>query len=670
MMFDTKPVRALVIAAAAVGLYGCSSLVGHLADRVYPALPETFDMEAPPTPGAIPPSADIVALIGGKGEGLSCSIPSVAESALFSRSSNTAPVSMQFRQACAYHDFCYRHGEATYGYSQNDCDFALQRFSYRLCRQIETGSTHAGCEQRARQVLLGVRMFGGKAFQAGGASSYFEFDPMPLHADNYMVGRIVAPAKSDHGELVALAFDQHTLRSRIIDWNSQDPLAGAGPRTAFPMGVIPTPPSVVRTSAGDRLLAFSRVKATNTAASTIEFDRPAGGAQREYVASAANFAIDHDASEQIIRSSGDGQLEALAFSHRPVRLYKGRVDLKQVHETKIEHIDWTDPDTTTGAHDYYRLLQHPPLLVRDEQGEAALVLRRGADAVGTNYQTKAPMLLFRLGAGVTHAQAVTDGDDDRDKKAGITEEDEPLVSVPVSDRRSLLVSLHAAKQHRFGKDEPASLHVFEVSGEKVMQRNPIALDAVGVADKTWLLQPVQFVRGHEGQLYVFFSRACPDNAACDWSGTKESEDVLYDFRYFEFVAKPPSDKDDTGETHLKLAGAAQVRIDIAAQFKMLAKATPDGIHDIRADAFEGADHEQQWAAAVRADLVKRWRQGQVIPGYLAAAGSAIHPRPLDVAVLFPGHPAESLRLSGTAGTPGSGASLVVNDKLAYASSNK
>jgi hypothetical protein len=39
-------------------------------------------------------------------------------------------------------------------------------------------------------------------------------------------------------------------------------------------------------------------------------------------------------------------------------------------------------------------------------------------------------------------------------------------------------------------------------------------------------------------------------------------------------------------------------------------------------------------------------------------------------VLFPGHPAESLRLSGTAGTPGSGASLVVNDKLAYASSNK
>jgi hypothetical protein len=659
-----RPWRAAIVALAAISLYGCSTFVGHLADSVYPALAETFDTEAPPTPGAVPPSADIVALIGGKGEGLSCSIPAIAQSALFSRDSKAAPVSMQFRQACAYHDYCYRHGEATYGYSQNDCDFALQRFSYRLCRQIEAASTHAECEQRARQVLLGVRMFGGKAFQAGGASSYFEFDPMPARADNYMVGRIVAPqSAADRAELVTLLFEQYTLRSRVVDWVKQDPLAAGNAKTPFPMGAIPTPPSVVRTSNGDKLLALSRQTSTNTAATAIEFVRRSS-AQPEYFAAAAAFRIDHDASEHLIRATSDGRLSALALSHRPVRLYKGLVDLSRADETEIMHVDWTDGQDAPGTHDYYRLLQHPPLLTEDEHGEAALVLRRGADATGTAYQEKGPMLLFRLDGAARQASAVADDE------ARIEEADEPLVAVPVARRRSLFFSVHAARHRVFGKDEAPSLHVFEIAGSRVLRQSPIALDAVGIPDNTWLRQPVQFVRGGEGRTYVFFSRACPDNPACNWTLPATRDDVLYEFRYFSLVTTQAGKEERFGTTRLAPAGNAMVRIDIASQFKILAQAHPQAVHGIRADAFEGGQARQQWEGAVRADLVRRWRQGQVIPGYLSPAPAATHSRPLDVAVVFPGYSAESLRLAGTAGSSGAAASLTVNENLPYASASR
>ena len=39
-------------------------------------------------------------------------------------------VLQRFRQACVFHDLCYRHGLATYGYNQNDCDRVLQNAGF------------------------------------------------------------------------------------------------------------------------------------------------------------------------------------------------------------------------------------------------------------------------------------------------------------------------------------------------------------------------------------------------------------------------------------------------------------------------------------------------------------------------------------------------------------
>ena len=105
---------------------------------------------------------------------------------------NGEPVSLQYRQACVFHDFCYRHGQATYGYSKADCDYLLQEYAYRLCRQIYGDDPgEEACRERGRVVLLGVNLFGGESFAHGYRSTYFEFDPYPHRANDYVVARLV-----------------------------------------------------------------------------------------------------------------------------------------------------------------------------------------------------------------------------------------------------------------------------------------------------------------------------------------------------------------------------------------------------------------------------------------------------------------------------------------------
>ena len=133
------------------------------------------------------------------------------------------------RQACATHDYCYRHGAATYGYTQADCDFLLQEHAFRLCYFIERrepGSDmeakQSKCIRDARLVTLGVRAGGSDSFRPlnpsvdalsqglehkagldGKASTYFEFDPYPVRSLSYAVYRI-ADAPDPTGTLQGL----------------------------------------------------------------------------------------------------------------------------------------------------------------------------------------------------------------------------------------------------------------------------------------------------------------------------------------------------------------------------------------------------------------------------------------------------------------------------------
>ena len=106
----------------------------------------------------------VVSTIGGSGEGLNCSLPALVQhrssTAARTRTDKHHLVLQRFRQACVFHDLCYRHGLATYGYNQNDCDRILQNEAFRLCLYIRNGTAESQRGQRCQtdsKLVLGGR---------------------------------------------------------------------------------------------------------------------------------------------------------------------------------------------------------------------------------------------------------------------------------------------------------------------------------------------------------------------------------------------------------------------------------------------------------------------------------------------------------------------------------
>ena len=121
-------------------------------------------------------STDEWASISGRGEGLNCSIPPRVEKWMFANrppsagnkrsQSDLAPISLQFRQACVAHDLCYRHGAATYAYTQSQCDGFLAEAAFRICKKAFPNALDvAWCQTRARKVLGGVMLGGAGSFK-------------------------------------------------------------------------------------------------------------------------------------------------------------------------------------------------------------------------------------------------------------------------------------------------------------------------------------------------------------------------------------------------------------------------------------------------------------------------------------------------------------------------
>ncbi len=175
-------------------------MADYLAGVLFKHLDTPADGEYPSTYAHFPASPIVAGIIGGKGEGLSCSIPRLAR-LLFKNTSDSGPVELQFRQACNMHDFCYRHGYSTYGYNQADCDYQLQEDAYRLCRAAISFNRdeNLDCELRAKKVLLGVRLGGSTPFQGRGASTYFEYDPAPVRAREFLAARLLTDGTQNSG---------------------------------------------------------------------------------------------------------------------------------------------------------------------------------------------------------------------------------------------------------------------------------------------------------------------------------------------------------------------------------------------------------------------------------------------------------------------------------------
>ena len=247
---------------AVISITGCAALFDKIADTVLANEVRFDDREAPRTPHAIGASGDGVQLLGGQGHGLSCSLPLGAQALAFHQKEKQAPIALQMRQACAFHDYCYRHGNATYGYSQADCDFMLQQQAFRLCKFINDNASISECETNARKVTLGVRLGGFGSFKRARAqeerkaSTFFEFDPYPMRASVLRVVRIAdAPRQWVRDGLLPKAAYHFDIRPsgslvHVLGWKPTGAVVCASFELPGSYSAINGPPMVIRDAPG------------------------------------------------------------------------------------------------------------------------------------------------------------------------------------------------------------------------------------------------------------------------------------------------------------------------------------------------------------------------------------------------------------------------------------
>ncbi len=111
----------------------------------------------------------------GGGKPVGCSIPPLV-SVLSDFADETVD---EFHGACVVHDYCYRHGSATYGLNQENCDDEFLENMKAECRgpaglNLLDVKEFAECELIARQVHGIVRTHGAQYFQSS-ASSHCEY---------------------------------------------------------------------------------------------------------------------------------------------------------------------------------------------------------------------------------------------------------------------------------------------------------------------------------------------------------------------------------------------------------------------------------------------------------------------------------------------------------------
>lgn len=117
----------------------------------------------------------------GAGPPLGCSVPQWATVLHESQSR----YSEFFYPSCEQHDFCYRHGAATYSKSKNDCDSEFLLDMQDQCNPdnigellIQAGDGYTSCGAVALEFYLAVQKYGGGAFRDSN-STWCAYDGPP-----------------------------------------------------------------------------------------------------------------------------------------------------------------------------------------------------------------------------------------------------------------------------------------------------------------------------------------------------------------------------------------------------------------------------------------------------------------------------------------------------------
>lgn len=110
-----------------------------------------------------------------------CSIPPLVAAA----SDYYSEYGREFRESCVSHDYCYRHGMRTYGYTKTDCDNDFLEDMQQYCAQEHDFNIMArgDCLLAADQLHAAVDRFGDDHFLTQG-STYCEYAGPPLLVPN------------------------------------------------------------------------------------------------------------------------------------------------------------------------------------------------------------------------------------------------------------------------------------------------------------------------------------------------------------------------------------------------------------------------------------------------------------------------------------------------------
>lgn len=632
---------------AALGLLvllsGCHPIVGKVAESVYPALAQPEEIEAPVTFTSYPSSAATEAILGGQATGLNCSIPVFADRLAFKHSVGGSDISLRFRQACVMHDLCYRHGYATYRYTQADCDLQLQQSAFRLCRQFQrqkantltdVRTMYQSCEKEAKTVLLGVSLGGANSFQDRTRSTYFEYDPMPVRADDYVVGRATpenqaTDPNADYG-VRTFYFKRNQVNMRKLGQNGPNeqvftPVPDAWPATPPILTSMPDSESLTPTTPGS-LVSLSRNRASSTDIGIIRFN---------WISSTThpNLTLSFCPSGYICTSVTDASLKKFAvIDGKPTIVsltHRGTTgDTREIRTVKIVQEEMLKPkerekDLMTdypinGAgvvvRNPYRFLSHDMLLEKNAAGEAswAWVFARGTpltnnntfgdDDSGKNYSDYITVARQRLGNN--HA------DDVQRFKLNVKETDEPLSLIRTdSTGHSELISMAWSESdlNRIENGKPAKnapvLKLWQMNSS-VQKQDPAPLP-VTMMPETTLLTPLIVRLSKLSNPLIVITQVENDRWQHVQTMEQAIDDVLkIDFTLSTIITDTSVHFKNTTKLHCALSLNSQLNSPGAEELR-------NRINNILYGTTEGRDAPET-ISALKSDLAQRWRMSQLI----------------------------------------------------------
>lgn len=123
----------------------------------------------------------------GGGDPVGCSVPII-----FRFSPEFGQVTDRMEPACDTHDYCYRHGFATYGRTRDECDLAFFEDMSEVCARGYMGAKgYLECLVARVGIYEAVRKYGDDGFRRE-TSTYCEYDlyadPAPRGIESHVVG--------------------------------------------------------------------------------------------------------------------------------------------------------------------------------------------------------------------------------------------------------------------------------------------------------------------------------------------------------------------------------------------------------------------------------------------------------------------------------------------------